>query len=535
MRSGQLTAGTGRLAKFALRKDRIRLPVWLASITLSTWGIVLIFAEMYAEEAERQAVAATMLNPAVVAMIGPGYGLDNYTLGALTAQQLLLFTAIAVAIMSILLTAGHTCGEEEEGQLEMIRSLPVGRLANPISAAAVLTAASAVLTAVIGIGLRLFGIESMDLEGSLLYGAALGVTGLFFTAITILFAQLSDSVRGTVGLSFAFLIVTYLMRAAGDIGNEVLSYLSPLGLILRAEVYVSDYWWPIGLTAAAAALLFAAALLLNSRRDLGSGLLPQRAGRMHAGVLLRGPFGLAVRIQRTALIAWSAGLFVLGASYGSVLGDLEAYFANNAALLDMLPPGSGFTLAEQFVSLLMVVMAMISTIPVLITFLKLKGEEKKGRTSHVLTRSVPRGRLLLGYLLLSLLVSLGVQLLTVTGLWAVGNAVLEGAFSFTILFKASVIYLPAMWVMLGLAVLLLGWLPRRTGLAYFYLAYSFFVVYLGGMLQLPDWLAGLSPFDYVPRLPVEEYEAGSMTLLTFAALALTVTGMYGYRRRDIAD
>lgn len=63
----------------------------------------------------------------------------------------------------------------------------------------------------------------MDLECSLLYGAALGATGMFFTTITALFVQLSESSRGTIGFSFAVLGFTYLIRVMGYKGNETVS------------------------------------------------------------------------------------------------------------------------------------------------------------------------------------------------------------------------------------------------------------------------------------------------------------------------
>ncbi len=46
------------------------------------------------------------------------------------AHQMLLLTAMAVGIMSILLVTRHTRADEEDGRIEMIRSLPAGRLAN---------------------------------------------------------------------------------------------------------------------------------------------------------------------------------------------------------------------------------------------------------------------------------------------------------------------------------------------------------------------------------------------------------------------
>ena len=165
-----------------------------------TFAVALAFTDLYATEQDKQAIAETMQNPAMIAMVGKGYGLANYTVGAMMANQMLLFTALAVAIMSILLVARHTRADEEDGHIEMIRSLPTGRLATLHAAIVVVCGTNLLLALIIGFGLSFLKIASMDLEGSLLYGAALGATGIFFAALTAVFAQLSESSRGTIGL-----------------------------------------------------------------------------------------------------------------------------------------------------------------------------------------------------------------------------------------------------------------------------------------------------------------------------------------------
>src|SRR5690625_1372129 len=241
----ELYYNTGILSQFMIRRDRIRLPIWLFSITLITILVANAFTDLYATDQESQAIAETMSNPAMSAMVGQGYGLDNYTTGAMMAHQMLLFTALAVAIMSILLVTRHTRADEEDGRIEMIRSLPTGRLSNLHATVLVVSATNIILALLVGFSLYALQIESMDLQGSLLYGAVLGATGIFFTAITALFAQLSENARGTIGLSFTVLGIAYLIRAIGDAGNEIISWFSPLGWVLASEVYVNNYWWPI--------------------------------------------------------------------------------------------------------------------------------------------------------------------------------------------------------------------------------------------------------------------------------------------------
>ncbi len=529
----QLFSETGTLTHFLIRRDRIRFPIWLIALSFTTILTATAFTGLYKSELERQAIAETMKNPAMTAMVGPGYGLDYYTEGPMMAHQMLLFTAIVVAIMSILLVTRHTRADEEEGRLELIRSLPVGHLSSLSATLIVLIAMNSLLAVIIGVGLYSLQIESMDLEGSLLYGAVLGTTGIFFSSITALFAQLSSNVRGTIGFSFAVLGISYLLRAIGDVSNETISWFSPLGWGLKTEVYVNNYWWPIGLTISFSLVLIIVAYYLNTIRDLDAGFISSRPGRKYASRLLQSPVGLALRIQRTSIITWAIGMFILGVSYGSVFGDLDLFFSNNEMISQMLTPVKGLTLTEQFVSMLMSVIAMICTVPALMILLKLKGEEKRNRTENLLTHAVSRFHLLRGYLLLSILLGFAMVCLATLGLWAAAASVMHEPIAFSLLFKAATVYLPAIWTMTGLAALVIGVIPKFSEFVWLYLGYSFFVVYLGNLLQFPEWMENLSPYSHVPQLPVEEINYGSITLLTSIAVVFTISGFIGYRRRDI--
>ncbi|OIJ21472.1 ABC transporter permease [Anaerobacillus alkalidiazotrophicus] len=529
----QFYTQTGRLSYFILRRDRIRIPIWLLSLTLVTFLTANAFTGLYQTEAERQIVAETMRNPAMTAMVGPGFGLDNYTEGAMMAHQMLLFTAIVVAIMSILLVTRHTRNDEEEGRIELIRSLPVGRLSNLSAPVIVLFIVNVILTLLIGFGLYSLGIESMDLQGSLLYGAALGATGIFFTSITALFAQLSSTTRGTIGYAFTLLMIAYLIRAVGDVSNEILSWFSPLGWILQTQVYVNNDWWPIIFTVVIALLVVGVAFYLNANRDLGAGLLPTKPGRKYASRFLKSSIGLPFRLQRTGIIAWAIGMFILGTSYGSVLGDLETFLESNEMLREMLQAVEGLSLTEQYLTMLMSVIAMLCTIPALMFILKLKGEEKRGHLEHILARSVSRTKIMGSYFFISFVFGSMMLVLAVIGLWIAATGVMDDPLSFETLFGAGMVYLPAMWVMIGVAVLLVGLFPSLTGISWLYLGYSFFIVYLGGLLQFPEWLGKASPFGHVPKLPVEDFDFLKVLVLTIVALALALLGFLGYNKRDI--
>lgn len=529
----QLFSHTGTLILFILRRDRVRIPIWFLSITSVTLLVAVAFSNLYASDQERQVMAETMKNPAMIAMIGKGYGLEDYTIGIMLAHQMLLFTAITIGLMSILLMARHTRADEEDGRMELIRSLPVGRLSHLGASFIVVSLIYVLLAIMIGCSLSFLKIESIDFEGSLLYGMVLGGIGIFFAAVTAVFAQLSGNARGTIGLSVAFLLLSYLVRAIGDVSYEAVSWFSPLGWILKTEVYFHNFWGPLIIILVTTLLLITLAFYLNASRDLESSFLPSRPGKKHASVFLQSPMGLAFRLQRTGFIAWAIGIYLLGASYGSVFGDLESFFQDNEMLQQMLVQEEGLSLMEQFIPMLMSVMAMICTIPALMAILKLKGEERYRRIEPILSRSVSRPKLIGSYLIISLVVGFLSLSLAAIGLWSAGNAVMEDGLDFVMIYQSAMVYLPAIWLMTSLAVLLIGLMPKYTGFSWLYLGYSFFVVYLGGLMDFPDWMGTLSPFGHIPPFPVEEVNIWQWTLLLLAAIGIGLIGFISYQRRDM--
>jgi ABC-2 type transport system permease protein len=250
---------------------------------------------------------------------------------------------------------------------------------------------------------------------------------------------------------------------------------------------------------------------------------------------LQSSLGLAVRLQRTGLVAWAFGLFLIGASYGSVLGDLESFFADVEIMQEFLAAAPGSSLTEQFIPMLMSVMAIIGTIPVLLAILRLKGEEKNNRLEHFLSRAVSRNRLLGSYVVISLFTSFIMLSLAGLGIGLVGNAMMQEGLPLGVFYKAAIVYLPAAWVMTGLAAALIGWLPKATGLVWLYLVFSFTVVYLGALFQFPEWTEKATPFGHIPQLPVEEQNWMALAILTVIAAVLLIAGFAGFNRRDISN
>lgn len=526
-------AGTGVLMKFIIRRNRIRLPVWIFAITIFVLGTAVLLPDLYPAEADKIVLAETMKNPAITFMLGYSKGYSNYTDGAIMGHFMLVFTAIFAAIMSILHVNKHTSEDEEEGRIELINSLPVGSLSNLSATIIVLFFVYIIVSLLIGLGLISLGIETLDLQGSLLFGASIGAVGVFYGALTGFFAQITSNTRATIGFSFTFLILEYIIRGIGDIKSNILSYISPLGLVVKSEVYVNNYWWPVLILALVSAIMFMISLYLNSIRDLASGFLPTKQGRKKASRFLTSPLGLALRLQRTSIISWIVGMFIVGVSYGSLLGDLEGFLKNSELIQQMIPEVDGMSLTDRFVTMLITIISVIGTIPGLMFLLKLRAEEKKTRTSQLLSTSVSRNRLLGSYTIIGFVAIPIIQFASIWGLWTAAGFVMEDVVSFDMLFEAAFVNIPAMWVFLGLAILLIGWLPRLSSLTWGYLVYSFFIEYLGPMLKLPDYLLKISPFAHTPNIPADELDISVLVIMAIIVLILAVVGFIGYNRRDI--
>jgi ABC-2 type transport system permease protein len=93
---------------------------------------------------------------------------------------------------------------------------------------------------------------------------------------------------------------------------------------------------------------------------------------------------------------------------------------------------------------------------------------------------------------------------------------------------------PAVWVLIGVAVALFGLLPRGMTAAWGALAACFLLAYLGPLLSLPDWIMDISPFNHVPLLPAEDASPGPLLALSAAALTLIAAGLIAFRRRDVS-
>ena len=525
---------SGRLVRFMLRRERVVSVIWIVCLVLFSAFLSTGMGSAF-DDASRQALAATLNNPAMVAMMGPVYGIDNYTIGAMYSNCMLLWIIIAVAIMNIFLVVRHTRGDEEKGRAEVARSLPTGRLS--IINATMITAlcVNAVLSVLTGVLIAAVGDSSMSFGGAMLYGLTMFSSGMFFAAVTALFSQLSSNSRGASGYSILVLVLLYMLRAVGDIRSEALALISPMGLILRSQVFVENNVLPSIIVFIEAVVVAAVAYKLNSIRDIEQGFISARPGRRGASSLLSSSFGLSFRLLRNTIIIWFVGMLLLGASYGTVLGDVDDFIQQNEFYQAMIGANAEYSTAMMFSTMVNSIMALVCLVPILTSILKPLGEEREGRAEHILARAVSRSKYIIGYIIIAVILAALIQFATAAGLYSAASAVLPdpAELSLGFLLKANLVFLPAIWFFLSVAVVFAGFAPRATGAIWGYFGFCFLMSFVGRVMDMPAVLAKLNPFDYIPQLPVDEIKWAPLIVMTIAAAALTIAGATGYSRRSL--
>jgi ABC-2 type transport system permease protein len=529
-------AGTGGLVRLILRRDRFLLPLWVVVLAVLPVQTAVALDQFYSTPASlRDLYQSIVATPGLTAMLGPAF---DATLGALTTWRAgLVFTLVGLA--SLLTVIRHTRSEEEAGRRELLGATVVGRNAPLVAALLVTIAADLAVGALLAAGLVGVGLPG---TGSVAFGLAVAAAGSMFAAVGAVAAQLTDGAGGARGLALGTLGLAYLLRAAGDSGGTGsgfgwLSWLSPIGWAQQTRPYAGERWWVFALAVAFVVLLVGVAFALLARRDVGAGILPARLGPAEAAPALRSPLALAWRLHRGLLVGWTAGLAVMGAVLGSVADSVGDMADESAQLRDLLERlGGAQALSDAYIAGAMTIFALAASGYAIQATLRLKAEEEEQRAEPVLATSVGRVQWAVSHLVFGLLgptvalAAAGLAEGLVYGL-VVGDVGRE----LPRVLAGALVQLPAVLVLSGLAMALYGLLPRLTPVSWAALAVSAFLVLLGPLLQLSQWVLDLAPFSHIPKLPGDQVQvvATPLVWLLVITVALAAVGLAGFRRRDI--
>ncbi len=522
-------AKLGTYFKFLCKREKINSVVWIICITGISVMIAALYPNLLPTHEELFAMASTMANPAMVAMMGPVYGMDNLTQASVMTQECFIWFLITIAIMNIFLVNRHTRTDEEFGRLEMFGAMPVGKLTCSTAVIKFSFCVNFITSVLIAIFIYILNINGTTIEGALIYGFSIGIVGILFASLTLFAAQIFSTAHAVSGFGFFAIILFYIMRAAGDVSDNALSYISPLGLALKTEPFYTNDIVPIIIIFIESIVLTAAAIIICYYRDHGAGIIPAKKGRSNASIFLKTPLGYAWRLSASSSISWALGIFLLGASYGSVCGDIESFVEKNEMMKQIIGSSATTTLTENYIAMIFSIMSLVISVPIIITAMRIYNEEKRGRLEQIYGKAVKRSKLYGCFILISIAESIVFILMMILGLYsASGNAIiLSEAMS------AGFNYLPAVWVMIGLAVLIVGIIPKLNIIVWLMFGYTFFIMYFGRIFDTPEWVTRITPFGNIPQLPIQEFNILPLIILTAVSIVFIVTGTLFYTKRDI--
>ena len=524
-------SGTSGLVRVALRMDRWRILVWAVAVAGLTQVSVSSLSEVYSSPESMAARAQLISSPAATALAGPGYGLDDYTIGAMTANELGLWVMIPVAIMALLTVTRHLRAAEEDGRLELVRSAPVGRDAPVVAGLVAATVATVAVGALTLVALVSTG---LDVVGSLALTGGIVMVGLVFAGVSAVASQLSAHGRAASSIAMAVLGVAFLLRAVGDVrgpeSTSVLTWLSPFGWAQATRAYVDERFWPLAIGLVVTAVLVALAFWLVGRRDLGTGLLAERLGRREASARLTGMVALTLRRQAGAIASWGVGIVVMGVFIGLLAGELVDFIADEPQLGQLFPTGPQGAAASAF-ALYAVFLAVLAGAYAATAVAAARSEETANRGAIVLAGPVSRVRWLGAQVGVAAAAATVIMLVTGLLMGLTASATLGDETSVGDLVGAAAVTLPGVGVVLGVAVVVFGVVPRAYGLVWAYVTYVGVVGLFAELL--PDGSDVLSPFTYTPQLPAEPMDWPPVLVLSAVAVGLIWAGLAAFRRRDV--
>lgn len=532
-------AGFTAVFRLLFRRNWVFWLIWVAVLTTLMPAVISQYATLVPTGTQSDIMLEGLAaDPTMRAILGPPFDLMNA--GGFAFWRVGAFTAVAAALMSGLGIIRATRAEEEEGRIELIRAGAVGRHVPLAAAIALGLFWNVVLGALVTTSMAA---SATPLGGAVASGLAITLCGATFTGVGAVMAQVFTSARTarywTLGIALGGL---YLLRAVVDGSQtndstrilDALQWANPLSWPALVRPYAGERFWVLLLPVVFTAILLAVAFMLESARDHGSGVRASAPGRAGAPAHLSGAWGLAWRLHRGAVIGWSVGMVVAAVVIGPLAHQVTGLIDGNNAFSEILRRmgGGAQGIMDAFVTAMLGILVTFIALMGVTILGRLTAEETAGHAEVMLATATPRLTLAGSHLgigggvavLLTLLTGAMLSLTASSdGTWtAVGDGV-----------TAAAALLPGTLLVLGLAMLLIGWAPRAFPLALAVIGWSILAAWVGALLNFPEWLLQMQPWGHLPRLPTDSLTWTAIVVESLIGVALLMAGLAGYCRRDI--
>jgi ABC-2 type transport system permease protein len=502
----------------------------------ATASSAISYTRFYKTAAQRDALAAAYgSNRATSALFGPAPQLQ--TVAGFTVFKISMTLILLGAVWGLLTSTRLLRGEEDSGRWELLLAGPMTRRGATVQALGGLGAGVVALWALTGLITAVTGLDSsvgIAAGPALYFALAMAATAVMFLAVGALTSQLAGTRRQAAAYAAWVLGVSYAVRLVADagLGLHGLIWLSPLGWVEELRPLTAPAPLALVPIAALTVVLLTATVYLAGVRDVGAGLLPDRASQRPRTRLLGGPAGLAVRLLRPSVVSWWVAIAVSGVLFGLIARSAGGTISGSSVqvLTRLGAPGNG---TDAVLGVCFLALAVLVAFTAAGQVTAARSEESAGRLEALLTRPVSRSRWLGGRLLVVVVVVLASGVLAGVFAWA-GAASQHAGVSFGALAEAGVNLVPPAVTIAGAGVLAFGVWPRGTSIVlYALLGWSLLVVVIGGVGGVSRWLLDTSVFHQMASAPAvpPHWEANGVMIAIGVAGALI--GGIAFRRRDL--
>ncbi len=522
------------------------------------WGLGL-GALMAAVLAAIPTVFATPAAKAAVVSLGASYAWIAEPIKIDTAGGYATWkygiTILVVIVWPLLAGTGMLRGEEERGSLDVLLSLPRGRIRVALEKLAAMWTALLAMGLVAALLTFAGGAKvssDVSLGAAIAFGVNLALICAVFGSIALLVSQFTQERRTASGVTAGILLVAIVVDMVHRvIPNTVwLSRFSPVYYYNLSKPLVPGY----GADAEAmlfllalSVLLSGAALWLFARRDVGgvSLRLPRQTSLPARGLprsdwSLRSIYSRSLGMIATSTLWWTLAIAGFAAWMVVIVkqtGDqLKSLLQGSPAMADFVKLGG-----SDSVNNASILSAFFLFMPVLLMAFAVtqanrwSADEEDGLLELVLSTPQPRLTVLLGRFaaLATATIFISVLTLLATAVTAAASGVI---LDYGNLAAASLSMIPFGLLVAAIGYLFAGWLRAAvdTGLLSFLLVIWFFISFIGPGLSLPDATQKLSPFYYYGSPLLHGIQVADLLVIVAVGVVALALASARFARKDIS-
>lgn len=522
--------GTRPLLHVARQQDARNIVPWIAAVTALSASSVLAYPRMFPTAASREQLATTIgANPALGLIFGEARDLS--TVDGFNAWRALALGGFFTALMAVFTVVRNSRAHEDSGQAELLASGSLGRGSRLAVAVALALAGSLAAGVVATLVTVLCG---GDLAGSVTLGATFTATGCMFAAVTAVTAQLGSDARTATSLAVATLGVLFVVRGYLDSVDAPgwTSWVTLLGWMHETRPATANDPAPLLLALAFTVVVLALAFRLQSRRDFAMGAVAPRPGPARGTDLT--VWRLSLRLNRGPLAAWAVGFVGLGVVLGSFTTSVGDLLAASPGVSQILAAGATTqdALVARFLMTVLALLGAIAAICGVQAMVKVHLEEIELRVEPLLSTALDRRTYLASNVVVALAGPTLGMLLAGTIIAVIADGADVGVATGDVVL-ATLATIPAVWVLVAVAVAVVGARPQVRLAAWVGVIVTFGLTLLGPTLDLDDRTLGISPMWHVPDVTAASPDWSGLGWLSLVTTLLLVVGLAGFRRRDV--